>query len=69
MEYTFEELEQFERDKYLYKKFWNMPPTTKALQEQLKINHLIPIYGCDDPNLIFGECDVWNPDYETQSNP
>ena len=57
----FEELSLLEQDKIIFKRSWNNPLMTDKWREQVKKNYLIPNYGCDDPNVIFGKCDEWKP--------
>jgi len=64
----FEELSQFEQDKIIFIKNWNSPFMSDRWREDCKKNHLIPFYGCDEPNLIFGKCDDWTTDYSSLSS-
>jgi len=54
---------EFEKDKQFFIKEWYCPFLyTDEWREQVKENYLLPKYGCDDPNIIFGDCDSWNHD-------
>jgi len=58
----FRELRGFEKDEYLFKKFWGAPKciTSDKLKELIIQNTYLPKYGIDEPLSIFGEYEDWN---------
>jgi len=49
--------DNYEIDKKLFNDFWNLSIYSDELKKQIIDNYLIPVYGCDNPAIIF-DCGV-----------